>query len=105
MKTSEALKKAKAIIANPAKWTRAAFARDEEGNSVDPSYEKATCFCSWGALMKIDSVEPFDVSKALRKLDASSPERGIVYQNDNTYHDKVMAIWDAAIKHCEEEDD
>ena len=54
MNTKEILIAARDLIADPARWTTARFARDEFGNELlDPSSPRAACWCARGAIQKI----------------------------------------------------
>jgi hypothetical protein len=106
MKNSEFLRKAKALIDTPEKWTQGYFATDGAGIEVDPDDPHAQCFCSLGALWKQEVVQnsaglfsPFQ-SVALTYL-RRAMEDSIPYFNDYHNHTEVMAAWDAAIAAAE----
>lgn len=44
---------ARAVIADPAHWTRHALARTSARNEVWPTDETATCWCLGGAILKV----------------------------------------------------
>ena len=46
------IRRARAMVASPSKWTRGAFARDENGMVVQPASPDATSFCAAGAIMR-----------------------------------------------------
>lgn len=53
MTTVEALKAARELISDPAKWTRGAYARDAEGRELtNPKNERAVCWCAAGAVRR-----------------------------------------------------
>lgn len=49
---------ARAMISNPAHWTRGAAARLPDGASVAAGHEGAAMWCSWGAVMKVTNTIP-----------------------------------------------
>jgi hypothetical protein len=48
--TVQLLKKARALISDPKRWTQNAFARDKHGHAVPPQDSRAVRFCSIGAI-------------------------------------------------------
>jgi len=105
MKNSEFLRKAKALIDTPEKWTQGYFATDGGGIVVDPHTQHAQCFCSLGALWRQEVAEnstgmefssQVPVVYLNRAMDGDIP-----YFNDRHNHAEVIAAWDAAIAAAE----
>ena len=104
--TTDNLIKAKAIIADPANFTTEAMARDYSGECVNANSPSATCFCSLGALMKssgyeymcgcLRSDEYINLNTAAKILDKNSFD--VVDFNDRNSHERVMEMFDLAIK-------
>jgi hypothetical protein len=57
-KISETLTAARAIIADPAKWTQGAVARDAAGRSLTLHSTDAVCYCADGALALAAGAKP-----------------------------------------------
>lgn len=93
MTPSQILRKAKALIDTPEKWTQGAFARDAKGRGVETHDVKAVCFCSAGALGKVNHDGPNEPYEYLTR----SFGGGLVVFNDTHTHAEVMAKWDEAI--------
>lgn len=93
-----ALREARALIADPAKWTAGAFARGANGRAVPPGGKHAVCWCAEGALAKVcrihaDKLYLTDAYKALHKQQMSEPWR----VNDIQGHAATIAMFDGAI--------
>lgn len=101
MTVAEQLRAARALIADPAHWTRYEYARDAEGNGVSYTDERATCFCAEGAIYRIArgvlamGLDP--LTRAARRLYGVNA----VIVNDNWGHEHVLACFDAAIADVE----
>jgi hypothetical protein len=111
MTTHSLLVAARALITDPAKWTRGTFARDANGETVAPRDTAAVCWCSIGALNKCRAAETAhtndpDYRAALKQLDDVAMHHGnsIIFLNDRPEWDhwSVMTVWDAAIAAVEE---
>jgi hypothetical protein len=91
----ESLKAARALLTDPAKWTRGAFARNEDGCSVPPGSDNAVAWCAEGALLRCT----FYTKEAFGFLAMSGPERfGIPdYNDDLETHAELLAWFDRAI--------
>lgn len=115
--TATDLRNAKAIISDPNKWGRHYYAADEGGDPVDHDSPEATCFCTFGAVMKAvscDEDDEFGIERTVRlfqceaTLEASLPiydgdrYHTVIGFNDDpdTTHDDVMALYDRAIARC-----
>ena len=94
MTHSEILRKAKALIDTPEKWTQGAFARDRIGNQTLNLNDKAVCFCSAGALGRLNALD-YQSIKIINYLAGVMGD--IVGFNDTHTHAEVMAKWDEAI--------
>ncbi|MEH2517432.1 hypothetical protein V1279_003005 [Bradyrhizobium sp. AZCC 1610] len=117
-KISETLIAARAIIADPAHWTKHAHARDAAGEPVTLDAPNATCFCLDGAIAKASDVHIdafghwvrdehyFKTSEFLRGVlqEASGKHSyvavndGSAYCNDETGHPGVLALLDLGIE-------
>lgn len=120
---AQILKEAKAIIADPSRWTKGAFARDKYGTKVYALAPAATCFCALGAVYKAADAygadeyhdlapklfgpdydctyeTPQEMQKALDAL-SDNTEDGIVQVNDEDGHEAVLAVFDKAISSLE----
>ena len=103
----QSLTAARALIADPKHWTKNTYAKDVEGRSVPATDPEAFCFCSVGALYKVNDVEhmcqglpgrsflfkaAFEVStKYFRDT------QGPITLNDKVEHAIVMEMYDRAI--------
>ena len=107
MKHSEALKAAKAVIANPENWTQGWYYKYKNGTSCK-RYEDAECFCSLGALRKVnDCYDDYYLNGTLYldlALETLNVKAGSVFIfNDTHSHAEVMALFDKAIELAEKE--
>lgn len=59
MKPSEILHAAANLLKNPGAWTQKSDARDAHGYEVRVSSPKATCWCAFGAIVKVIA-NPYD---------------------------------------------
>lgn len=117
MNEKELLIKAKAVIADPTKWTQGVMARDAEGRPVGFSDKKADCFCAVGAVnvaaLKAHAEVTEEVTYipaigAIRALNRAASQRSAPFTlieefNDmgTTTHAAIMAVFDKAIASCE----
>lgn len=119
MKTSEALKQARALIDTPEKWCQGSYALNENGMSSYGDSPLACRFCSVGALqhtnpLMFDRERKYKTRPAMpvlrqfldRAADRVSLGRfnNVVDFNDSRTHDQVMKVWDLAISLAEEEE-
>jgi hypothetical protein len=108
----DTLIQARALIADPARWTQHALARDAEGDSHPPTHPHSifanweglqgtdSRACSWCAIGAIQHVKP-SALKALKLLNAAAKtlyEANIAHVNDELGHDAVLTVYDHAIK-------
>lgn len=106
MKVSEALEKARALIAQG--WTKGSFARDASGIARNARSHSAVSFCAIGAL--IHAVTPSDYFQSLEcedLLDQALPdgyEEGIICYNDaeGRTQEDILALYDRAIARAKE---
>jgi hypothetical protein len=99
----EILKRARKLIEDPARWTRAAFARDPAGNPLGWSDSAAVCWCSMGALYAISSDFGFfktkKEQKAKKALNVAAHKlfgRDPAHVNDTRSHADVLLMFSAA---------
>lgn len=107
----QALTEARALLSDPAKWTKGTFARDKDNLPVPvrAEFPEAVCFCSAGALRKVCRPDPTEFWgetcywQAIEVLDGAV-DGSIVFVNDAeaTTHADVLAIFDKAIAACPE---
>ena len=93
----EVLIAAKALLSDPTKWTQGVFARNSDGDEVDPDDSTAVCWCATGAVRKIAGD---DVDHILDRLKNSIPSRFVAtipFVNDGPGYDAVMEMYDIAI--------
>lgn len=105
MKTSEILIAARDLIADPARWTQYASARDAEGKYVECDDEKAVCWCAMGALKHVCPLGRF--IRTDRWLDRAGKElfgRLDVAVNDELGHAAVMQMYAKAIADAQAEE-
>lgn len=99
--TVEILRKAKALIDAPEKWTQRQYARNHAGDPICVLDDSATCFCVVGALARSAEVEPHEIEGGpFFDLLRDACGGGVISFNDREYtcHDDVMAIFDRAIE-------
>lgn len=103
-KISEVLKAARELITDPKRWTQGAFARTIKDGRVSPEHEFAVCFCSFGALYK---VQPGEWTKASESVPAhefinrfcvATHHVDLAHFNDNRTHKEVLELFDKAIE-------
>lgn len=100
MNTLEILTKAKALIANPANWSKGTYARDGQGRHTQVLAEDAVCFCTAGAVLRATGQEAIygEALQALTKLDLQV-RNSVETFNDlkTTRHADIMRMFDKAI--------
>jgi hypothetical protein len=98
----ETLKAARQLISDPAKWTQGDFARDADGNEVNPNNDLATCYCSFGAIQFVNKESTWiTASRHLDGLCLSKFGISLDVFNDTHTHVEVLALFDAAIAELE----
>lgn len=93
----EQLKAARELISVPERWTTGFLARNDKGNPRVPKREDATCFCAYGALMRVSGTLDADAMGALDKLSGGDMSTF----NDTHTHAEVLAAFDKAIASLE----
>jgi hypothetical protein len=105
MTTLEVLVAARELISEPSRWTQGEYAKDAVGNSVTAISEYACCWCSVGAICKIQN-DLFPTNPLEDALEAAIHVIGLkrftVEFNDNHNHQQVMELWDKAIHNYSE---
>lgn len=93
----EVLTKAQDLIRDPKHWTKGSFAINKNGNRVDPSSDKAFCFCMVGAIYRTGSDRNKE-SEAINVLSTQTTGGAILVFNDSptTSHEEVMSAFDRA---------
>ena len=113
MKTSEILIAARGLIADPARWTRKAYARSQEGVNVFPLGPEAVCYCALGALEKVSNVlhgYRTDDQSAKRAYDALKEHANRLFHtsvgqaNDTRAHGDILRLFDCAIDDVQTEE-
>jgi hypothetical protein len=107
--------KARALIADPARWTQNALARDAHGDSHPQAHPQSNNIswdglrgddpqaCSWCAIGAVQHVEPSSL-KALKLLDEAAETRyglSTANVNDVLGHEAVLEIYDHAIEEAQ----
>jgi hypothetical protein len=106
--TAELLREARAVIADPKRWTKGCTARDENGRPAIPGGTRAVSFCAIGAVVSVCTAYPVALHPA-RNLMAHYLDRAACQLsgddemstegfNDDNDHDDVMAMFDLAIE-------
>jgi hypothetical protein len=108
MTPAEILRAAKALIADPKRWTMGEYARDTAGAFVSPTDPAACCFCAIGALARAAGRPVCDIERedlpAAGFLQEACRETGAYFPhrvNDDGGHAAVMAMYDRAISLAE----
>jgi len=115
----QALTAARELLSDPTKWTKRYYAQDKTLHAVDILSEDASCFCSVGALCKVNGVstEAYNrmsgsllpgrdiLTEAANKLadgmddlERASEIAGPVDVNDLLGHKHVLQMFDIAIE-------
>lgn len=95
---------ARELLADPSRWTQGATARDQNGHPVLPREEEAVQWCARGAFLCMEArlkVPKLSCRRALALLEESAfstEGTGIVAINDKLGYDKVLAMYDEAIR-------
>lgn len=99
------LRGARALILDPAKWTKGVLARDHAGAKIHPTNPRAVCFCAVGSVLNLTGdvrLDPreqaaFDLlRRAIGKGEQTSIGR---WQDEpDRTHAEVLAAFDRAIE-------
>lgn len=97
------LKKVRALLSNPDRWTKGEMARNMFGAPIDPAGPNVTCWCIMGAVHHETNDDPFLAGSAYQIVRAQLQGRSVSEFNDDptTTHADIMAILDKAIKSSE----
>ena len=100
MTTLKILTATRVLIAEPARWTKGAYARNRNGDEIEHDRPGAVCWCLVGALKKAghftwDLEIPADVTACLRKVGVRS--QTIWNDAKRRTHAQVVAMLDRAI--------
>ena len=101
--TLRVLREARDLIARG--WTQGTLARDGNGDPVEPTSDAATCWCSLGALMRVDPELRGGGARAASALHAVLPrDKSIPGWNDSRRRTQgqVIALYARAIATEEE---
>lgn len=92
----EIIAAARELISDPKRWTRGAYARNEQGAACGARNPAAVCWCASGALIKCGGGAPFagGISDALLEL---LKRECIVHKNDDEGHASVLAAFDRVL--------
>ena len=107
MKVSDVLKKAKALIDSPKKWTQKVYARDTKDMPVPWGSSAACKFCALGAVNRVvfllySHSLVFAALECLQEASNTLTGKSVAHINDTTDHATVMSIYDKAIQRAEE---
>jgi hypothetical protein len=108
MTDKEALTAARALIADPERWTTGAYARSAKGWRVKAGGKAAVCWCGIGALQRVTGeLTDFDLPgyPYLRIAAHDLFGTGAVHKvNDNRAlgHAAVLQVYDRAIAECDQ---
>jgi hypothetical protein len=95
------LREARAIIADPSRWTTGVAARKATGEKTSPLDGDAASFCAIGAIMRAAVGNPFREQAAQEflyaYLEEAQPGRYITAINDTDGHEAVLNMFDKAI--------
>ena len=94
---TQALIKARELLADPTHWTKQTNAKDAHGNQVCVRDPKASCWCSLGALDYAGA--EFEDTELVYAALPGWAENSIAEFNDadTTTHADVLALFDRAI--------
>lgn len=86
---------ARALIAEPNRWTRFKYAKRADGKEVQPGDPRAVCWCSMGALYSVHTSH--EVTELARNTLRAAVGRGVASFNDSSVHADVLKMFDDAI--------
>jgi hypothetical protein len=95
------LRRARKLISQPERWTRAHFARDARGRGLTPNNADAVCFCAVGAIQRASGSLAYDTPE-IRALGYRLGS-AIPHWNDHPRrtHAQVLARFDRTIARLE----
>lgn len=100
------LRAARALIADPERWTTVCFARNGSGNAVSIYAKTAKQWCAIGAVRKVAGRNRIsDGDRAALRLRDLAQEQGIstvTAVNDGCGHRAVLSLYDEAIRRLEQ---
>lgn len=99
MNTLETITKTRELLADPARWTKNCFAKDEDGLSVAFDSKRATCWCLAGGIAKVTGADtPFDdgLERVFEEI-GLTVNNSVVQFNDFATHEQVVAALDETI--------
>lgn len=92
------------LLSDPSRWTKGQLARNTHGEVCYPTDSEATCFCLYGAAVKIADDEALadELLEYLRPFSVRTKDLGPVAFNDNgrTTHADILKLLDEAIASC-----
>lgn len=103
MDAVEVLKKGRALISDPTRWTQHAFARNEQGHECLPHDADAVRWCSVGAAIYAAEGTGLLVGLGMNYLERGFTPWSIAFGNDLWPHEEMLAAWDRAIALAEED--
>jgi len=101
------LRRARARISRPSRWTRGANARDSRGEEIAPRSPSATRWCLVGAIRSLtESAGDYDydlVGEALHLVIRQLPEGALYFSvcNDEHRHAEVLAGYNDDHRHAD----
>lgn len=95
------IRRAREIISDPESWTSGTYARDDQGQSVDPDHRSACRWCALGAIaraaIELDA-QPGDGAAAVDRLyEAAENMQTVVTTNDQLGHAATLSLFDKAL--------
>lgn len=104
MKNITAIKKVRALLADPKRWTKGWYARDKKLEPCECGNPGASSFCVGGATCKVLGADVFAISEILRQTIPQSfkprahKDYRVGYYNDSCSHRRMLQWLDRAIK-------
>jgi hypothetical protein len=101
---ADTLRAARALIETPARWTQGMYAKDEQGQEIDPRDPAARQWCTSGAIGAVVGYGPSAIGarQILRKA-AGARTMSIFNDDPARTHPEVMAAFDRAIALAEQQ--
>lgn len=97
------LKRVRALLSDPFRWTKGEMARTMFGAPIDPQGPNATCWCIMGAIHRETRDDPFLAGSVYQILRTQLQGQAVSEFNDGrtTSHGDIMLLIDKAIKSSE----